>query len=351
MTLIRKGGVQALVQRPDPKLKCAVIHGPDRAAVSETAGRLLAQLTPDAGDPFTVSLLADADLDADRLLDELSARALSGRRRIVRLRLVADAGTKDRVLQQVLQDHLDTDGSDAFLIVDCPGLDKRSGFRKLAEASDEVAAVALYEDEKADIGRLAREMIEAAGLQASAPVLGALTQRLPRDRGGARQALESLILFAGAEGGQIRAEDIEAVLSVDLGAVVNDVAASAFSGQVDRTVAALRRARFLGESGPALLRSLALHRSRLARAKTAVESGASAQTAVKSAGVFWKEEQEVMAQLGAWRSLDLQVLQATLTAADIACKTANAPDELIAHNCALDIAMSASKRFNRSGVR
>lgn len=345
MTLVKRGGVAALLRQPDPRLRGAVVHGPDRAAVAEVGAGLLARLTPFPDDPFTVSLLSDADLDAEQLATALAARSLTGDRRIVHLRLAGDLGAKERLLDEALRDHLDDAyGSDAFLLVECGALDKRSALRKTAESSDKVVGVALYEEESSDIGRLAREVLDTAGLSASSQVLTMLAQRLPRDRGGARQVIEALMLFVGPEKRHVESADVEAVLPVDAGGAASDVASAAFSGQVDRTVEALRRAHFLGDSGPALLRSLALHRSRLARAKASTEGGASPQAAVKSAGVFWKEERAVIDQMAAWRMRDLDAVQRLLTEADIDCKTGGSPDEVIAHHCAVAIALHTSRR-------
>jgi DNA polymerase-3 subunit delta len=59
--------------------------------------------------------------------------------------------------------------------------------------------------------------------------------------------------------------------------------------------------------------------------------------------VFWKNEKEFLRQIRAWTLPLIDDVQAELLAADRACKTSGAPDQLIAERLALTIAGRARR--------
>mgnify|MGYP006195763349 CR=1 FL=1 len=61
-----------------------------------------------------------------------------------------------------------------------------------------------------------------------------------------------------------------------------------------------------------------------------VAAGAGAKEAAKSAGVFWKQEAEILRQVRSWRLELLDEVQDSVNAADIATKTTGMPEALIA---------------------
>jgi len=95
--------------------------------------------------------------------------------------------------------------------------------------------------------------------------------------------------------------------------------------------------------GAAAVRAMSSHLARLRRIAVACHAGASIQEAVKGAQVFWKAEREVSRQARAWTLGELDAAQPDLLAADIACKQAGAPDELIAERLALSLAGRARR--------
>ena len=77
-----------------------------------------------------------------------------------------------------------------------------------------------------------------------------------------------------------------------------------------------------------------------------MREGATPQEATKSAGVFWKSEREFLRQARAWSSAALDEMQADILGADRACKTAGAPDQLIAER----LYLTAAARARRLGL-
>jgi DNA polymerase-3 subunit delta len=59
--------------------------------------------------------------------------------------------------------------------------------------------------------------------------------------------------------------------------------------------------------------------------------------------VFWKGEREMLRQARAWTSAALDEAQAEVFEADRACKTAGAPDALIAERLYLSTAATARR--------
>lgn len=351
MIIGRKPELEALLRRPDPGLRGALIHGGDRSSVGDVARRLLERITERPDDPFDVAQVSSAEMTSERLDIELSALSLMGGRRVVRLRLAGELSGKEKLVVDALDDHANERApSGAFLLIECAALDRRSALRKAAEDAPAFVSVALYEDDANDLGRLARDVLQASGLSATPAIVNDLASRLPRDCGSARQLLEAVILYAGPGSVGLSAEHIEAVLGASGESGASELALSAFSGRLEETSAALRQARFANEPGPAILRALSAHCGRLARAQAAISGGAAPGSALKSVGVFWKQEREVMEQLKVWRPSDLALSRRELLEADLACKSAGAPDELLSHNAAFRIARRANQRGRASGV-
>ena len=68
-----------------------------------------------------------------------------------------------------------------------------------------------------------------------------------------------------------------------------------------------------------------------------------AKEAAKSAGVFWKQEAEILRQARAWRLELLDEVQDSVNTADIATKTTGLPEALIAERLLLEISARAKR--------
>jgi DNA polymerase-3 subunit delta len=294
-----------------------------------------------------VAQLTDGDLDSDagRLEGELAAQSLMGGRRLVRLRLGSDKAGADRTAAEALNRHAAGElNPDAFLLIEAGNLGRDSALRRAAEKADACATIPCYEDEPGDVARLARELLAKDDVSLTTEALNLLVARLPRERGVARQEIERLALYLGPGSGTVGSPaDLEEFFGVEPEASLLDAAADAFGGRVAEAQAGLRRAAQEGEAGPAAVRAIGLHLSRLRRALTLAKAGAGLQEAAKAAGVFWKQEREFLRQARAWSLDELDRLQPEVLAADKACKTAGSPDQLIAQRLALTIAGRARR--------
>ncbi|HEX6859450.1 MAG TPA: DNA polymerase III subunit delta [Caulobacteraceae bacterium] len=324
----------------------ALIYGRDRGIVGERAEQLARKITPNLDDPFDVALLTEGDMDeGGKLEGELSALSMMGGRRLVRLRLLDGKAGPERAAAEALAAHVDGQfNPEAFFLIEAGELRKDSALRKAAEKAAGFGAIPCYEDETGDIARLVRETLAKDKVSLDSQALDLFVNRLPKERGVARQEIERLALFLGPGSGAVATPaDLEAFLGVEPEASLFDAAADAFGGRAGPAQAGLRRAHAEEETGPAAVRAIGMHLGKLRRTLTLAANGASLQEAAKASGVFWKSEREFLRQARAWTLPHLDAIQPEVLNADRLCKQTGTPDALIAERLALTIAGRARR--------
>jgi DNA polymerase-3 subunit delta len=345
--LRRRPDIDRFLAAPGSGFRAALLFGRDLGVVRERAAMLAGKVTERPDDPFDAALLTGADLESQpaRLEEELAAVSMMRGRRLVRVRLFEGGVRAERTATEALAAH--SEGRlniEAFMIIEAGDLGKDSALRRAAEKDAACAAIPCYEDEPGDLARFARQALAAEGLGLTADALELFVSRLPHERGVARQEIERLILFLGPKSG-LTADPaaLEDFLGVEPDASLTDAAIDAFGGRLAAAHAGLRRAAREGHAGVPAVRAMGMHLARLRRIAVSQNAGASLAEALKGANVFFKQEREVGRQARAWGLADLDQTQPDLLAADIACKQAGAPDELIAERLALTIAARARR--------
>jgi len=345
--LAKRPEIDRFLKAPDPGVRAVVIHGKDRSGVAERATVLCRTVTPDLNDPFNVTVLTDSDIDGDeaRLEEALTALSLMGGRRLVRVRLGSEKASIDKQLAAALKIHADGGyNPDAMLVIEAGALGRDSALRKAAEATKGAAGITCYEDETGDVARMTREALAADKVGLTADALDRFVGRLPRERGLMRQEIERLALYIGPGSGRvIDVPELEAHLGVEPDASLQDAALQAFGGRAAPAQSGLRRAFAEGESPVMAVRQASIHLGKLRRIALLQANGANAKEAAKSAGVFWKQEAEMLRQARNWRLEDLDRVLDSVNAADIATKTTGSPDQLIAERLVLEIAARARR--------
>ncbi len=347
MILAKRPEVDRFLRSPDKAVRAAVIHGKDRSGVAERAETLCKAITPDLNDPFNVTLLTDSDIDGDeaRLEEALTALSMIGGRRLVRVRLGAEKASIDKMLAVALKAHADGGyNPEAMLVVEAGALGRDSALRKAAEASSGAVGIACYEDETGDVARMTREALAADKVGLTGDALDRFVARLPRERGLMRQEIERLALYIGPGSGRtIDVEELETHLGVEPDASLQDAALQAFGGRPAPAQAGLRRAFAEGESPVMAVRQASIHLAKLRRINVLQSNGAGSKEAAKAAGVFWKQEAEMLRQARSWRLEDLDRVLDSVNAADVATKTTGSPDQLIAERLILEISARARR--------
>jgi DNA polymerase-3 subunit delta len=345
--LQRRQDIERFLAGPGPQFRAAVLHGRDQGVVQERAQALAAVITERPDDPFNVALLSDADLASDdgRLEGELMAYSMVGGRRLVRLRLAGERAALDRLVAEVLAQHLKGHfNPETFFLVEAGALGRDSPLRKAGEAAPGCCVIPCYDDEPADLARLAREALSADKLALNAEALDTFISRLPHERGVARREIERLVLFLGpGRNATAGLSDLDGFFGVEPEASLGEAALDAFGGRAGAAHAGLRRAGQEGESGVSAVRAMGMHLARLRRVAALHWSGESLQVAVKAAGVFWKQEREFLRQAQVWTLAEIDRVQGDVLAADRACKQAGSPDGLLAERLALAIAGRARR--------
>ncbi len=347
MILSKRPDIERFLGRPDPAIRAVLIYGRDIGVVRDRGHQLAAKIVPNPDDPFDVALLTEQDLadDGGRLEGELAAQSLMGGRRLVRLRMTAEKPAADKLAAEALDRHAKGEHNpDAFFLIEAGNLGRESAMRKVAEKANAAAAIPCYEDEPGDVARLVRDLLAKDGVSLNADALQVFVQRLPKERGVARQEIERLALYLGpGSGATATPADLEPFLGVEPESSLFDAASDAFGGKLGEAQAGLRRAAQEGESGPAAVRAIGMHLGKLRRTLTLIKAGAGPQEAAKASGVFWKQEREFLRQIRSWSLEELDRIQPQVLDADRACKTAGSPDRLIAERLALTIASRARR--------
>jgi DNA polymerase-3 subunit delta len=347
MNFKRSSDLEAFLRKPDPEVRAAVVYGSDRAKVRETAQSLLLVSTSQPNDPFTVSVLSEAQLEngGEAVERELCSLSMTGGRRVVWLRLNGEKPGSANIVSGLMSGHLDGSfNPDALFLVEAPALEASSGLRKSAEKSDKAIAVPCYEDERGDLARLAKETLARDKVGLSVAGMNAFLQRMPQDRGILRQELERLALWLGPGSGRIAEPDeLDEVLGIEPHGTLGDASLAAFGGRMADAQRDLKRAFGSGETGVSALRALAGHLMRLRKIQSQVVHGKPLAEAIKAARVFWKQEREFQRQCQAWSDNRLMDIQAEIYEADRQCRTTGQPQQLLAERMLLSIAGKAKR--------
>ena len=347
MILKKRPDIERFIAAPGPGVRAAVVHGRDSGVVRERADAIAKVATATPDDPFDTALLNEGDLDSDnaRLEGELMAVSMMGGRRLVRLRLSGEKAGALRTAEEALAGHLEGRyNPGAFFLIESGELRGSVPLVKLGEASPACGVIVCYEDDIGDLARFTREALTADGLALSKNALDLFVARLPHERGVARREIERLALYLGPNSGRVgQPDDLEDFFGVEPEASLAAAALDAFGGRMAGAQAGLRRAAQEGESGFAAVRALGMHLATLRKLAVIQKGGATAQSAAKSARVFWKNEAEVLRQARAWTLKEIDAVQPDILGADMACKQAGAPDHLLAERLALTVAGRARR--------
>ena len=152
--------VNILLEKPEPKLRAALMYGPDQGLVRERADRMSRAIVEDLTDPFRVSDLSAANIKDNpaRLLDEAAALSMTSGARIVRVR---GANEKQVPLFTAL---FETKQPLSLVIAEAGDLRPRSPLRILFEECDHAVAIGCYLDDASGIDNLIQNICQTHNL-------------------------------------------------------------------------------------------------------------------------------------------------------------------------------------------
>jgi DNA polymerase III subunit delta len=329
--------IPGFLRSPDPGVRAVLLYGPDEGKVRERGADLARRIVPDLSDPFRVAELtgdAVAD-DPARLADEAAAIAMTGGRRVVRVR---PAGNDCADAFAQFFKHAP---GDALIVAEAGDLDGRSALRKVFEAAQLGVAVPCYADEGRDLARVIADILAQLKITAAREAVDWLATRLGGDSAVVKGELEKLALYVGS-GGTASLDDMRAAIGDSAELDLDDVTRATATGDVASLARTLDRLGEEGTSAVTILRALQRHFARLHLAAGLIAAGRDEATALRSLRppVFWKEEAAFKTALKRWRLPALARAQRRLIEAEIAAKTAPA-GTLIVERCLLDLAAEA----------
>jgi DNA polymerase-3 subunit delta len=299
----------AVLADPGP-FRAVLLHGDDAGLVRERAEALVrAVLGGRMDDPFRLAELnREEAASPGALAGEAAALAMTGGRRVVRLREATDAHATS------LKDALATPG-EALIVLEGGELTTRSKLRVLAEAAPEVAVIACYRERGDELAATLGRMLREEGVQADPAALSWLAMRLGEDRMQTRREVEKLALYVGP-GGRV---DEEAALACGAEGAALDLDGAlmaATAGDAPAADRALTAAFAEGANPVAVLRAALRHVQRLHEA--AVAGG---DAGVLRPPVFFRHKAAFDRALRLWSPAALEAVGVALLEAEKRTKT------------------------------
>ncbi len=333
--------VDGFLKHPSPDTKAFLVYGPDTGLVQERIATLLHTVLPPTPDPFALAELSADRLRSDpaRLSDELAALTFTGSRKVVLLR---DAGDELATLCGELFDQWPGDG---LLLVSAGNLAGRSKLRRVFESAAAAAALPCYADEGDSLRRLVESVLAEHRVRADREALSYLTDHLGSDRAVTRAELEKVALYAGP-GSEIDVDDAIACIGDSAAHTQDDLVLAVASGDYGGLELNLARLWQENTAAVTIIRSVQRHAHRLLRASAALDSGISAEAAMKKLQppVFWKHQSTFLAQLRLWSVPRLIAALDLLTAAELQVKTTGMPERAACSRALLATAQLARRR-------
>lgn len=320
-------------------IRIVLLHGDDEGMVRHRAEALTQAVTGQRDDPFRVAWLSRED--HPRLMEEATAIAMMGGRRVIRVRDASD-GLAASVAQVA------GSAGDSLVILESGALPVRSKLRAFVEGLASGAAIACYPEEGRALQSAIEEGLAASGVRLDPDAIGWLLQHVGDDRASTRGEIEKLILYAGPD----RQLDLVAVRACvgDLAAVsFDDAVYAAMSGDVAGTEAALERSFAEGIAAVAVVRGVLTHLCKMHVARGHMASGASSGDAVRALRppVFFKRAAPFSQALDLWTPRRLMAAMNETRRVELACKHTGAPDALLVRRLLLGLARQTAASRGR----
>ncbi|NMJ40988.1 DNA polymerase III subunit delta [Roseomonas sp. JC162] len=327
--------IAAVLADPGPA-RLVLIFGEDGGLVRERGEALSRAVAGD--DPFRLVDIPreQAAKDATLLAAEAATPALTGGRRLVRVRDATDG------LANAAKAVLAGNGPGVVLL-EAGSLDGRKGLRAaLEKAGPEAAVIACYAETGPALEASITSLLREFGVGADPAAVSWMAQRLGEDRLVMRRECEKLALYVGA-GGRATEEDVLASLAEGSSLDLDAALLAATEGDAARADRALDAAFAEGAAAVQVVRGALRHVQRLEVAALAVADGASVADAVGGLRpmVFFKARPAFERAVRLWKPDMLARAGTALLEAERATKTTGTPDEAVARSAILGLAREA----------
>lgn len=328
--------IDNFIKNPDKNIKAILVYGTNDGLILDTAKRLARSICSDLTDAFQVSDILGEDIVGDfgRLCGDYNSQSLMGGRRVVMVRDVTDAITKD------LRKMLAESKSDNLLILSSGTLNNSSSLVKFFKEGENIALISCYEDKNEDI----YNVLKTLGLTFPPASIQLLYSRLSGDRMINMAELEKLKTYMG-DSKEVTPEIITKVISDQSESGTDDICYAVFEG--DRAKADSLYLKYLKEGNDAfsVARALSNHAFKLLTCIAGVESGETADKAIQRLVpklIFYRVD-SFKQQLKMWNKDKILRVTELLYETEKNCKTTGMPTEEIVGMTILQLSGAARK--------
>lgn len=269
--------IDGYIKHPQ-KTSAALIYGSDAGQVRQRTQLLTQSWQGKDEDPMARVEMTPDQLKDDpaRLADELASMSLMGGKRVVVVREATDG------ILPIVQDALGLRSSDNFLILQVTeGMGKDSKLRQWAEKMPDIACIAIYKDEGAQLDGFLRDTLKGFGLRASSDVVSYLHMQLQGDRQIMLNELEKLSLYVGDEAEHVTIEDAMAVIGENNDKSLEDLAKAIAGGDMIALCRLTDRLLAEGHAGVVLVRSVMRYFDSLERLAAYRREGMTIEAAIE----------------------------------------------------------------------
>ena len=343
MVKIPKREIDSFCRAPGNAIRAVLIYGPDQGLVRERSNLLLGGVVDDPRDPFRVCDLAgeEAARDPARLMEEAVSLSMTGGRRVVRVRGVADS------FAPTMAEVLKLPTGDTLILVEAADLAPRSKLRAAFEKAKDAAALACYRDEGEGLEAVVADELSRQGIAADVDARRLLVSCLGGDRMQTRNEIAKLALYVGP-GQRAAAKDVEDAVADSSFLSLDRIAHNVSSGNLDDLDRSLERALANRESPDSILAAVRRHLTQLELVLGLKERGANETQAMTSAGVrHFRAKNALKAAGWRWNALLVHRARDYLFDAEAQCRVTGMPAATICRRALYDIARAAGRASRR----
>ncbi|MFL2770768.1 MAG: DNA polymerase III subunit delta [Rhodospirillaceae bacterium] len=349
---IQTGRADSFAVAPDTNIQAILVYGPDIGLVYERAKILANSVLGGSSDPFRLTDLNASTIKADpsRLAEEAAAMALTGGRRVVKVRDATDAITK------TVEKFLDATVGDTLLVFTSGELGPRSTLRRVFEKASNAAALPCYADDNHALDQLIRETFKEAGFALEQDARAFLADHLGGDRALSRRELEKLVVYKGtpSEKGDVRVVTLEDAMDCvgDTAAFdLDDLVYAMADGDQVMVQRVFGRMISEGTSPISILTAASRHLMRLHHARGLCGDGIRLDQVVMKLRppVFFKRKGQFKAQAARWNGKLLARALELLTTAELHAKSTDMPARALIERALMQVS-SAAKSARLKGT-
>lgn len=320
--------------------RVVLLYGDDSGLIRERAARLVRAVAGSVDDPFRVAELEPNAVAS--IATEMASLPMAGGRRVVWLR---DAGDSAATAVQAVLSGV----APGFLVLEAPGLGRRSKLRSLVERAPSAAAIGCHPQEGRNLEQTIQGLLAEFGITVDADALAWLGNQLGADQAVTRMEVEKLALCVGRNG-RVDAATARATVGDLAGRSLEDALFAATAGEVAAADRALSLALAEGAAPVSVLRAGLMHLQKLQRARIAMDGGMTATEAATTLRppLFFRREAPFVKALEMWPAGTLEQACAYLWDTERACKRTGAPVDAICRNAIFGLAQWAAVTRNGS---